>query len=96
MHLESTVSNRTFVSFWLIVTLSAGVTAAHAQQAIEEIMVTAQKRDQTMFDVPLAIDAFQEETLENADLIQFRDIGMALPKLTTASNFGPFGSVLSS
>ena len=95
-HLESKVPNRAFISVWLIVTLCAGVTAAHAQQEIEEIMVTAQKRDQTMFDVPLAIDAFQEETLENADLIQFRDIGMALPKLTTASNFGPFGSVLSS
>ena len=90
----------------LLVVLSAVLTSmamtpslgfAQSQEyEIEEIVVTAQKREQRAFDVPLAIDAYQESTLENADLIQFRDIGMALPKLTTASNFGPFGSVLSS
>lgn len=32
---------------------------SHAQEAIEEIVVTAQKRDQTLQEVPLAVSVLQ-------------------------------------
>ena len=62
---------------------------------MEEIVVTAQKREQVLGDVPLAISALTENTLEGANIKQVRLLTEATPKITHASNFGTFGSVFS-
>ena len=41
--------------------------------SIEEILVTAQKREQSLQDVPIAITAFDTNTIERAGIREFTD-----------------------
>jgi iron complex outermembrane receptor protein len=41
----------------------------------EEIVVTAQRRQERLEDVPMAITALSPETLENAGVVSFQDLG---------------------
>jgi iron complex outermembrane receptor protein len=59
---------------------------AQAQQgqrtgAIEEIVVTARKREEALIDVPLAITAFSAQALERSGITNLRDIANATPGL---------------
>jgi outer membrane receptor protein involved in Fe transport len=59
-------------------------TAAHAQDAEErgnEIIVTAQKREQAIQDVPIAINAFSGDQLEAANVGDVNDLQVITPSL---------------
>ena len=68
--------------------------AAMAQQADtgastgDEIVVTAQRREQNLQDVPISIQALGEGRLENAQVTGFDDYQKLLPSVTSQS-FGP-------
>lgn len=66
--------------------------AAMAQQAGvdtgDEIVVTAQRREQNLQDVPISIQALGEGRLENAQVTGFDDYQKLLPSVTSQS-FGP-------
>jgi iron complex outermembrane recepter protein len=49
--------------------------------AIETIIVTAQKREQSLQDVPIAISAFSEEQLDARGIVSVKDLGTAVPGL---------------
>ena len=49
-----------------------GVRPAHAQIAVEEIVVTARRRDESLQEIPLAITAFTAQDIEDAG---FQDLG---------------------
>ena len=49
--------------------------------AVEEVIVTAQKRAENVRDVPLAISAFSEQTLEAANVDQLFDLQRLAPSL---------------
>jgi iron complex outermembrane receptor protein len=55
---------------------------------LEEITVTAQRRSQSMQDVPISMQAFTSETLQQLNVSTFDDYIKFLPNVTTASN-GP-------
>jgi len=59
--------------------------AAFAQGAekpiFEEVIVTAQKREQSIYDVPVAISAFSAETIEKQGITDLIDIGKFVPNL---------------
>jgi iron complex outermembrane receptor protein len=59
--------------------------AALAQQAddpvFETVIVTAQKREQSIYDVPVAISAFTPETIERQGITDLTDIGKFVPNL---------------
>jgi iron complex outermembrane recepter protein len=59
---------------------------AHA--ALEEIIVTAQKRDESVQDVPIAITAFGAEELEKSVFKSNEDIGMVTPGLQMGRQVG--------
>jgi iron complex outermembrane receptor protein len=62
-------------------TLLAGG-SAHAQEtAFEPVIVTAQKREQSIYDVPVAISAFSAETIEKQGIASLTDIGKFVPNL---------------
>ena len=62
-------------------TLLAGG-SAHAQEtAFEPVIVTAQKREQSIYDVPVAISAFTAETIERQGIADLTDIGKFVPNL---------------
>ncbi|MFB3076808.1 MAG: TonB-dependent receptor, partial [Lysobacterales bacterium] len=50
-------------------------------QIFEEVLVTAQKRSQSIYEVPLAITAFTNETLERQGITDLVDIGKFVPNL---------------
>ncbi len=61
--------------------LAAGLTGlAHAQQP-DVITVTAQKREQTLQEVPIAVSVVQAETIENAQIIDAIDLQSVVPTL---------------
>lgn len=74
---------------------AAGYSAASLSNDLEEVVVTAQKRSQAISEVPTSIQAINEYGLENSNITQVRYLAEATPKLTTASNFGQFATILS-
>lgn len=55
---------------------------AHAAQLMEEIIVTAQKREQATTDVPMAITAMTGDDLKTLGLTDTRDLAMLVPGLS--------------
>ena len=54
---------------------------AQAAQPIEEIVVTAQKREQNIRDVPFSITAIGEAVVESRDITDISEIGPMVPNL---------------
>src|ERR1700744_902895 len=63
-------------------------TADASMDSIAEITVTAQRRSQSMQDVPIAMQAFTGEALQQLNVTTFDDYIKFLPNVTSASN-GP-------
>ena len=56
---------------------------------LEEIVVTAQRREESLQDVPLAITAFTEEDLERSAAVGIQDVAARAPGVTlTQFNIG--------
>lgn len=59
--------------------------------ALEEVIVTAQKREQSLYDVGIAIDAFSGDQLRERGANTLIDIGQYSPGLNVRGPFGDFG-----
>ena len=70
---------------------SADVTAAAAADTSDnpDIVVTAQKREQNLSDVPAAIQAISGETLERRGISDLNDLVDFVPGASVVSNAGP-------
>jgi len=66
-------------------TTSGIASAADMSFAIEEVMVTAQKRSESAQDVPVAISAFSEDMVRNTGVDTITDIIPMIPGLTGSS-----------
>ncbi|MEM7280221.1 MAG: TonB-dependent receptor [Pseudomonadota bacterium] len=55
--------------------------AANSTRVLDEIVVTAQKREESLQDVPISITAVSGETLENNGVIGFQALGERSPNL---------------
>lgn len=65
--------------------LAIGQTAENSAgrpDGLEEIVVTAQKREQSIQDVPISMTAFTGEQLEMAGVTRFEDLSLITPGLT--------------
>ena len=49
---------------------------------IEEVVVTARKRDESLFEVPVAINAFSEQEIESAGILRPQDFIALTPNMT--------------
>src|SRR3984893_7169832 len=87
------------VSYAVAAILSGVSVGSHAAEAtnanseattgsIEEITVTAQRRSQSIQDVPIAMQAFTSETLQQLNVSTLDDYIKYLPNVTSANN-GP-------
>ena len=80
----------TFSSYLMSATALVAIPfSAHAQQApaetgagLDEIVVTAQKREQNMQDVPVAVTALTEKILTNRNIKTVSDLPRLAPSLT--------------
>ena len=75
------------------VTVEAEAAAAPTRDAsrsrlIEEIIVTSQKREENLQDVPISINAFSAETLDARGIADPKDLPLATPGLTVGSQAG--------
>ena len=72
----------------LTATIATGFAPAPARAELEEIIVTAQKRTESIQDVPIAITAFDESALKARQIATFGDVRFAAPNVGFAkSNF---------
>jgi iron complex outermembrane receptor protein len=67
---------------------SLAVAAEGGSDALEEITVTAQRRSQSMQDVPISMQAFTGQALQQLNIETFDDYIKYLPNVTSANN-GP-------
>ena len=61
-------------------------TGAFAQAALEEVVVTAQKRSQSLQDVPIAVSALNAQALEDAGIQTMEDVSRQVPSLEVQTN----------
>ena len=61
---------------------------------LEEVIVTATKREESIFEVPIAISAYTEDTILRQGIVDLTDIGKFVPNLTvTGFSAGHVSSV---
>ena len=66
----------------------AGVASAQDQdgpQTIDDIIVTAQKREQNLQDVPIVVTSLSQETLQDAGVRDIKDLQILTPGMTVTS-----------
>ena len=92
--------NRVFKSaFYLTTALSLGVTvpatgwaqdntATAGPQEMEQIVVTATRREERLQDVPISITVFNQQQLSNHNVFSTQDLAAYTPSLSVANNFG--------
>jgi len=61
--------------------VAAGSAIAQETTVFEPVIVTAQKREQSIYEVPVAISAFSAETIEKQGITTLTDIGKFVPNL---------------
>ena len=67
-------------------------TSLFAQATIEEVIVTAQRTEQSLQDVPIAVSAFTDEVLAERQIEYASDIQLQVPGVNfTATQFGAGG-----
>jgi len=62
--------------------------------ALEEIVVTAQKKSENLQDVPIAVQAFSADDIQEAGINSANDLAVMTPSLHVSSNTTPFNSRL--
>jgi outer membrane receptor protein involved in Fe transport len=87
----TSVWNRvSWVSALLAAALPAGVaTAAESERVVEEIVVTAQKREQSVQDVPMSVQVLTGEDLEASGMADIGDLVKQIPGATHVSRLSP-------
>ena len=69
----------------LVGALALAITAPTAvAQMLEEVVVTAQKREQTLKDVPISISAISGERLQNRSVDNMNDLSASIPNFFVA------------
>ncbi|MDZ4364928.1 TonB-dependent receptor [Brevundimonas sp.] len=65
----------------------AGVASAQDQEAtsVDDLIVTAQKREQNLQDVPIVVTSLSQETLQNAGVRDIKDLQILTPGMTVTS-----------
>jgi iron complex outermembrane receptor protein len=74
----------------------ATVIASPASAQLEEVVVTAQKRESSLQDTPIAITAFTAASLESIGAFNATDHGEYAPNVTIVPTFGSAGNIRTS
>src|SRR5262245_25537175 len=77
-----------------VIALPAGTVHAQEQTAsggIEEVTVTARRREENLQEVPVSIEALSGEAMESRGMERITDVLRQTPNVFTA-NFGPAGT----
>lgn len=67
----------------LAATTAIPVELVLAQGQLEEVIVSAQRREQSLFEVPVAVTAYSAEAMQNAGIDDIGDLSAANPSFTS-------------
>ncbi|MAT92828.1 MAG: hypothetical protein CME59_09520 [Halioglobus sp.] len=84
------MTNRTsalYLSTLLAATVAGQAVAAEGGGFLEELIVTAEKRETTVQDTPIAVSAFSQADLERSLINNNMDIQMAVPNMLMSRGF---------
>ena len=82
-----------YLSTFVLLNASAFSGYVLSQAAVEEIVVTARKKAESLQDVPLSVSALRESDLEEKGISVFEDYLLQLPSVTAGGN-GPGTSTI--
>ena len=80
--------HKTTVTLAVIAGVASVVTAAPAFAQLEEIVVTAQRREASLQEVPASVTALSADALETKQVTNVRDLQFQVPNLNIATNTG--------
>jgi outer membrane receptor protein involved in Fe transport len=80
--------SRTPVAAAVLLALGSAPVLAQEQTTLGEVIVTAQKRTQSLQDVPISIDALGQEKLEELNVQNFKEYVQFLPSVTMTPAVG--------
>jgi iron complex outermembrane receptor protein len=72
----------------------ADIQAAQAQRGLEEIVVTARKREENLIDIPIAVTAFSAAKIEAVGVKDLQELSKFTPGLSVANQGTGFGGRL--
>jgi len=72
----------------LAVLLASGLAASHAMAQLEEVIVTAQKREQSLQNIPIAITAFDATAINTRRIADVKDLARFVPNMQIADSPG--------
>lgn len=72
---------------------TAALPASSEQLVLEEVVVTSQRREQSLQDVPISITAFSSSDIENLRIDNILDIGLMVPNLSAVEGSGGTQSI---
>ncbi len=81
-------------SFAIAIALAITATEGYAQAILEEVMVTATKRPESLQDIPVTVTVFNSETIQEAGINNAEDLAILTPSLNINSNLSPFNARL--
>ena len=80
------------IAFLFVALLGNGAIAQTGQ--LEEVIVTATKRAESLQDVPISVNALSETTIQEAGVTDIGDVAALVPSLTVSRNVSPFATAL--
>lgn len=72
----------------LAVLLASCLAASNAMAQLEEILVTAQKREQSLQDIPIAVTAFNQMQIDTRRIVDVKDLALFVPNMQVADSPG--------
>lgn len=82
------IIQKTLLASAVAVGVSAPLVAAERTSALEEVIVTAQKRSESLQDTPISISAFTQDALESMGITEANEIGAYAPNVNMAKQPG--------
>lgn len=64
-----------------------GASSGHAGHALEEIVVTARKREESLQDVPISVQVISGKEIQRQNIINLQDLSAQVPNLYVAESF---------
>ncbi len=78
-----------------VVALTAISFSTLAQEGmLEEVIVTATKRAESLQDIPVSVNALSENTIQEAGIDNIEDVAALVPSLTVSPNISPFATAI--
>jgi len=87
MKIKSFYSNKTLLTVFAVL-FSFNITAQERTSMIEEVIVTAEKRSESLQDISQAITALSDSDIEEKNINSFVDLSAIVPGVTVAKNEG--------